>query len=66
MLSVAGGLLPLHGPGGVTSSSLEVLCALALTDEEFRTHMSTGVGGKPADVRAFASDVCVCVFGFWL
>jgi hypothetical protein len=51
--------------GGVTSSSLEVLCALALNDEEFRLHMTTAPGGKPADVSAASrgqkqADGCGC------
>ena len=39
--------------GGVTSSSLEVLAALVLTDDEFRTHMAVSkaacAAGRPAD-----------------
>jgi glutamate dehydrogenase len=44
--------------GGVTSSSLEVLAALTLTDDEFRTHMAVSkeacAHGRPAekDVRS--------------
>jgi len=33
--------------GGVTSSSMEVLAALALTDEEFQTHMVVKSGQEP-------------------
>ena len=33
--------------GGVTSSSMEVLAALAFTDEEFVTHMCCRAGPTP-------------------
>jgi glutamate dehydrogenase len=41
--------------GGVTSSSLEVLAALALTDDEFSKHMAVK-GDNEAEVPAFYRD----------
>jgi glutamate dehydrogenase len=44
--------------GGVTSSSLEVLAALTLTDAEFAQHMSVPVGGPaPQFYRDYVNDV---------
>lgn len=40
------------GQGGVTSSSLEVLSALGLNDEEFHKHMCVDAEGKIPDFRA--------------
>ncbi len=53
--------------GGVTSSSLEVLAALVLTDEEFRAHMAVSkeacAAGRPADalVRLMQRRILVVV-----
>lgn len=43
--------------GGVTSSSLEVLAALAMTDEEFGQHMSVTEAGVPAFYKTYVSEV---------
>lgn len=44
--------------GGVTSSSLEVLAALALTDEEFEVHMQVkDIEKVPAFYEEYVSDV---------
>ena len=44
--------------GGVTSSSLEVLAALVLTDAEFSTHMCVPVGGPtPAFYARYVKEV---------
>ncbi|EFA75301.1 NAD+ dependent glutamate dehydrogenase [Heterostelium album PN500] len=43
--------------GGVTSSSLEVLSALALTDSEFDQHMCVKDGVIPAFYEAYIKDV---------
>jgi glutamate dehydrogenase len=50
-------LLLLSGAGGVTSSSLEVMAALALTDAEFAAHMclpADAHAATPADAHAAA------------
>jgi hypothetical protein len=45
--------------GGVTSSSLEVLCALVLNDEEFRVHMAgPKSAGKPSEDEVRACCRC--------
>lgn len=45
--------------GGVTSSSLEVLAALAMTDAEFAEHMAVdaATGKKPAFYEAYVKEV---------
>eukprot|EP00002_Diphylleia_rotans_P019421 TRINITY_DN3758_c0_g1_i1.p1 TRINITY_DN3758_c0_g1~~TRINITY_DN3758_c0_g1_i1.p1 ORF type:complete len:1027 (+),score=257.85 TRINITY_DN3758_c0_g1_i1:62-3142(+) len=43
--------------GGVTSSSLEVLAALALTDEEFAQHMMVKDGVIPPFYREYVEEV---------
>ncbi|GAM20879.1 hypothetical protein SAMD00019534_040540 [Acytostelium subglobosum LB1] len=43
--------------GGVTSSSLEVLSALALNDAEFDQHMCVKAGVVPAFYQAYIGDV---------
>jgi len=43
--------------GGVTSSSLEVLAALSLTDEEFATHMCVCDGQEPKFYKEYVADV---------
>ncbi|CAJ0760437.1 7880_t:CDS:2 [Entrophospora sp. SA101] len=43
--------------GGVTSSSLEVLAALALTDEEFATHMQVKDGNIPQFYQDYIKEV---------
>jgi glutamate dehydrogenase len=43
--------------GGVTSSSLEVLVSLALTDEEYDKHMCVNNGRVPAFRKSYVSDV---------
>jgi len=43
--------------GGVTSSSLEVLAALALTDEEFKTHMMVTDNKMPKFHQEYIAEV---------
>jgi len=43
--------------GGVTSSSLEVLAALAFTDAEFAEHMQVHDGKVPAFYESYIKDV---------
>eukprot|EP01134_Creolimax_fragrantissima_P007774 CFRG7774T1 len=43
--------------GGVTSSSLEVLSGLALTDDEYLKHMCTKDGVEPSFYREYVVDI---------
>jgi glutamate dehydrogenase len=43
--------------GGVTSSSLEVLSALALSSEEYHQHMCVKDGNTPAFYKSYVEDV---------
>jgi hypothetical protein len=49
--------------GGVTSSSLEVLAALVLTDDEFRSHMAVPkeacAAGRPADADVRVAHITI-------
>jgi|TARA_B110000208_G_scaffold46992_1_gene62370 glutamate dehydrogenase len=48
--------------GGVTSSSLEVLAGLAMSEKNFATHMTVGTDGSvPAYYEQYAADLCEIV-----